>query len=514
MADEKKPVDGTEEQADEAKSPETELTPETTSDAVVTEEDDAAIVSDAEDRETPATPDATRSDEDTLDAADDHTPGDATVSDDAELTETVFADGEDSVADTGHDTVSDSDVSDSAGLSAEGRDTISDDAQIHSAGEAEMLAADAHSSESEARSSDPASVHERLASSRAASAASATTGATAAERTSHETVVERKGGFVPMLLGGVIAAALGFGASSYQSGTWPFETASEPDSFREDTTAALDEQGARLDALAADVQSATDTANGIDLSQLESAIEGLRADLDAASGSYDELAGRIDAIERRPIEESVSPEAMAAYENELNLLRDAIAQQRQEVEEMTQQALDAESNAEQQAALSKARAALSEVYAALSAGAPYAEEVNTIEANGVSVPAELSGPAGDGVPTLSALTEDYPPAAREALSQARRLENDEASGTRRFATFLADQVGARSVTPRAGDAPDAILSRAEAALRDGDLQQALTELEALPDEAKAPLSDWMDRAQTRVAAVSAADGLAQELNKE
>ena len=501
MADEKKPVDGTEEQADEAKTPETELTPETTSDAVVTEEDDAAITSDAEDRERQETSGAAP-DGETGDGA----PADAAASDDAELTETVFADGEDSVADAGEDTVSDTDSP-----SAEGDDTLSDDGQIHSAGEAEMLAAEERTAGAEGRASDPASVHDRLASSRTASAASAVP---ASQGTSHETVVERRGGFVPMLLGGVIAAALGYGASSYQSGTWPFETAAEPDSFREDTTTALGEQAARIDALAAEVQTATDTANGIDLSGLEGAVEGLRADLDAASGSYDALAGRIDAIERRPVEESVSPEAMAAYENELNLLRDAIAQQRLEVEEMTQQALEAESNAEQQAALSKARAALSEVYAALSAGEPYAEQVNTIEANGVSVSSELSGPAGDGVPTLAALTEDYPPAAREALSEARRLESDSETGTRRFATFLADQVGARSVTPRSGDAPDAILSRAEAALRDGDLQQALTELEALPDEAKAPLSDWMARAQTRVAAVSAADGLAQELNKE
>jgi len=502
VADEKKPVDGTEEQADEAKTPETELTPETTSDAVVTEEDDAAITSDDEDRERQETSGAAPDDE-TGDGA----PADAAGSDDAELTETVFADGEDSVADAGEDT-----VSDTYSPSAEGddtlSDTLSDDGQIHSAGEAEMLAAEERTGGTEGRASDPASVHDRLASSRTASAASASQGA------SHETVVERRGGFVPLLLGGVIAAALGYGASSYQSGTWPFETAAEPDSFREDTTTALDEQAARIDALAAEVQTATDTANGIDLSGLEGAVEGLRADLDAASGSYDALAGRIDAIERRPVEESVSPEAMAAYENELNLLRDAIAQQRLEVEEMTQQALEAETNAEQQAALSKARAALSEVYAALSAGEPYAEQVNTIEANGVSVPSELSGPAGDGVPTLAALTEDYPPAAREALSEARRLESDSETGNRRFATFLADQVGARSVTPRSGDAPDAILSRAEAALRDGDLQQALTELEALPDEAKAPLSDWMARAQTRVAAVSAADGLAQELNKE
>ena len=507
MADEKKPVDGAEEQADEAKTPETELTPETTSDAVVTEEDDAEITSSEAGDDTPTGEIEDREADETVAAS-----GDDSLTDDDSLSEA----GDDSLADddslsaAGEDSLADDDTL-ASGEDSVWDDTLEGDDQIHSAGEAEMLAAEEQSSDSDARESDPASVHERLASSRAASRASA---APAPELATHETVVERKGGFMPMLLGGVIAAALGYGASSYQSGTWPFETAAEPDSFREDTTTALGEQAARIDALAAEVQTATDTANGIDLSGLESAVEALRADLDAASGSYDALAGRIDAIERRPVEESVSPEAMAAYENELNLLRDAIAQQRLEVEEMTQQALEAESNAEEQAALSKARAALSEVYAALSAGEPYAEQVNTIEANGVSVPSELSGPAGDGVPTLAALTEDYPPAAREALSEARRLESDAETGTQRFATFLADQIGARSVTPRSGDAPDAILSRAEAALRDGDLQQALTELEALPDEAKAPLSDWMARAQTRVAAVSAADGLAQELNKE
>ena len=86
--------------------------------------------------------------------------------------------------------------------------------------------------------------------------------------------------------------------------------------------------------------------------------------------------------------------------------------------------------------------------------------------------------------------------------------------SRSAATFLTDQVGLRSVTPRSGDSPDAILSRAEAALRSGDLPQTLTELGSLPEAAQAPLSDWMDRARTRADAVAAADGLAQEMNKE
>ena len=71
------------------------------------------------------------------------------------------------------------------------------------------------------------------------------------------------------------------------------------------------------------------------------------------------------------------------------------------------------------------------------------------------------------------------------------------------------QLGARSVEPRAGDDPDAILSRAEAAVSTGQLQQALDELAALPDAAKPALADWIDSAQRRIAAKQAATALMQ-----
>ncbi|PJE34836.1 hypothetical protein CVM52_20190, partial [Pseudooceanicola lipolyticus] len=70
-------------------------------------------------------------------------------------------------------------------------------------------------------------------------------------------------------------------------------------------------------------------------------------------------------------------------------------------------------------------------------------------------------------------------------------------------------LGARSVEPRAGDDPDAILSRAEAAVSTGQLQQALDELAALPDAAKPALADWIDSAQRRIAAKQAATALMQ-----
>ena len=160
------------------------------------------------------------------------------------------------------------------------------------------------------------------------------------------------------------------------------------------------------------------------------------------------------------------------------------------------------------------RAALSEVTAALTDGEPYAEPLGTMQENGVTVPDALAAPASEGVPTLSALVEEYPPLARDALSAARMAESETEGGTERFATFLSNQLGVRSVTPREGDTADAVLSRAEAALRSGDLPAALSGLGTLPDEARAPLADWISRAQTRADAVAAADAVSLELNKE
>ena len=333
-----------------------------------------------------------------------------------------------------------------------------------------------------------------------------------------KTVVEKRGGFVPLLLGGVIAAALGYGAAAWQGGAWPFGAEANP--FEDETRAALSQQTDRIDALAAEVQTATDTANGIKLTALEAAVDDLQAQIDTATGTFDGLSARLDEydarldeIATRPLEQ-ISPDAVAAFERELETLRDAAAQQATEVEKMTQQALDAEANAEQLAATSKARAALADVRSALSGGEPYAEPLQTIEANGVAAPEALAAPAADGVPTLAALTEDYPPLAREALIIARRGETEESSGGARFTTFLENQLGVRSVTPREGDDADAILSRAEAALRGGALNDALAELDGLSEEARAPLSVRMARARTRADAIAAAHGLAQELNKE
>jgi hypothetical protein len=68
------------------------------------------------------------------------------------------------------------------------------------------------------------------------------------------------------------------------------------------------------------------------------------------------------------------------------------------------------------------------------------------------------------------------------------------------------------VAPREGSDPDAVLSRAQAAVRAGDLGAALTEMESLPEAARTAMQDWLDAASARKAAQDAADELADSLN--
>jgi len=76
---------------------------------------------------------------------------------------------------------------------------------------------------------------------------------------------------------------------------------------------------------------------------------------------------------------------------------------------------------------------------------------------------------------------------------------------------LREQLNVRSVAPRDGDDADAILSRAQAAVSEGQLQAALDEITALPEVAQAKLSEWAGLAQIRVDAVQAADEISLSL---
>ena len=157
------------------------------------------------------------------------------------------------------------------------------------------------------------------------------------------------------------------------------------------------------------------------------------------------------------------------------------------------------------------RATITRIRTALDTGGGFTTELAELETLGVTVPGALSRSADHGVATLTDLQTSFPAAARAALDAARAeaAKNGETGG---FTAFLRTQLGARSLEPREGDDPDAVLSRAEAALREGRLNDVLAEVETLPELGRAEMSAWSGQVARRIEALAAAQTLSDDLN--
>lgn len=317
----------------------------------------------------------------------------------------------------------------------------------------------------------------------------------------------KKVGFFPVALGGVVAAALGFGASQYVG---PL-LGQKDDALvtLEQTVAAQAAQIETLLSAQAQTESAANAAQSSvsafqeQVAGFEGAVSDVNGQFADASQALATLDGRLTALEKNPITQNLPSSAIAAYERELEDLKALVTAQRAEAETM-------EENAKLSAQEALARAALTRVQSALDSGASYRLALTDLgTATGTSIPEALNSFADEGVPTLAVLQDEFPAAARAALAASRV---DLASEEGRLTSFLKAQVGMRSLTPQEGTGADAVLSRAEAALRRGDVGVALTELNALEDVAKSEVSSWVEVAQNRQAAFEAADALSQSLN--
>ena len=302
------------------------------------------------------------------------------------------------------------------------------------------------------------------------------------------TVVEKRGGFWSALLGGALAALIGFGGAIYfKAAEWPV-CGGGGDSVLE---AMIAQQSETITTL----QAALDTAQAGD------------AEARAA------LSARIDEL---PTTAPVAPlpadvqAKLDAQRAEMETLEASLAQMRELTQGQIAAAQAQQENAAQAEARAKARGALNALRTALTTGAPYAPIVPEIAA-ATEVPEVLAANAETGVPTAKALEDQFAVGARAALSASLKATAGD-TPTERLTFFLKDQLGARSLTPREGDDPDAVLSRAEAATKAGDLDAALATIDALPDAGKAELQDWASAAVTRRDALAAFDSLSDALN--
>lgn len=314
----------------------------------------------------------------------------------------------------------------------------------------------------------------------------------------------RLGVFGP-ILGGAIAAVAGFGVSHFNL----FGLAA-PDASAELATlsrtvqdlgaqqaAGLETAQAELAALekrisqleAAPQPTTPDLSRLDDLDQRLAAIEALPAD-GVASGAA--VMAKLAELERRMAAlpaTTAAPELQAELDAALARLGEA---------EAAATARAAEAEAARLAA--EREKALDRLTNAVASGAPFAAE---LEATTDQALQESLGPWADtGAPTLDKLKAAFPEGARAALQVARDISTEDGFGDR-LVDFLAAQTGARSLAPREGDDPDAILSRAEFALSEARVADALSELQALDPVIRAPMDPWIQLANAYLTVVAA-----------
>lgn len=319
-----------------------------------------------------------------------------------------------------------------------------------------------------------------------------------------EQVTVRQGGFWSMLIGGIAAAGIGVAAAPYIYPHLPTADSPAPAPAPADDGLAeqLDEQAQRISDLGARIDGLPSPVDPSD------EISGLSETVTALTERVANLEVQLSNIEVRP-----TPEApdTAATDAALDELRERLAAQSTEIED-----LRATMEAEEQAARDSARAtlqraALTRVMTALDTGEEFSAVLTDLRDTGATVPDALAETAETGVPTRAQLVESFPDAARAALAAARISETTGGGGAS-VGDFLRAQLGVRSLAPREGDDADAVLSRAEAALAEGRMGDALAEIETLPEEARAAMSGWAAEAGARRDALAAAEALSAELN--
>ena len=294
------------------------------------------------------------------------------------------------------------------------------------------------------------------------------------------------------LLGGALAAAAGYGVAQYVPNGWPMASVVT----LQTQVAVLSDQ---VQALQADLQKADAR-----LASLETAPAP-----QSDAGQIAALELRLAALESKPMPAGTDSAALDQLRAEVAAIKTngaaVMSAQVQADLDAKVQATEAkltaiEQSAQAQAAATLTRAALGQIAAALDSGAPYPSAIAALA--GADIAVVLTDNATAGLPSLQALQASFPDSARTALEAALRANMGE-SWSERVGNFLRTQVGVRSLTPRDGPDPDAILSRAEAALTAGDVAQALAEIAKLPTPAQDALFAWRVRAQLRLDAQAA-----------
>ncbi len=257
----------------------------------------------------------------------------------------------------------------------------------------------------------------------------------------------------------------------------------------------------KIEILGVQVSSNLQTAEA--QAPLRRRIQKLENQLNSIGLNAHNMTKRIVALENRPFGEIVSESFIGEYKDEVKALQFSIQAQRDQVERLIAEASAKEMEALEISQNTMARIALVEVQSLLKKGMPFVTELNKFtNLTGESVPRELNELANTGILTIFELSAQFPLFARKAL-MAERAGTSETGPIAGWVDFLKFQFQARSVVPKEGSDADAILSRAEDAVRQGNLAKALEELSRLTSPAGDEMVKWSNQARALVTATDA-----------
>lgn len=288
-----------------------------------------------------------------------------------------------------------------------------------------------------------------------------------------------------------------------------------PDDLDARITSAV---GAAESRIAGEIAAVRDSVGQFDDTELRQRLSRLEASLQGQVAEVDELKQQLSGTtattgqlsEQAAQQIDVYRAEVDGLRAEMGTLQDQVSALGARIDEVAAEADrqittaqskvdEIQTQADTQVGAAAVAADVAQVRAALASGQPFAGAIDGLKQANVAVPASLADAAAAGVETLPALRDAFPDAAHAAIRSSIMAGAGDGVLARSRA-FLEAQVASRSLSPRPGTSPDAILSRMEDDLRRDDLKAALAEAEQLPTEAAAAMRDWLDAARLRAAA--------------
>lgn len=302
------------------------------------------------------------------------------------------------------------------------------------------------------------------------------------------------------VIGGLLVALL-----SSSTGSDPVASASLDSRF-----AAVSARLDRVEAAASDAVSKP--ASGIDparlaglekdIADLKTAVSQPAPAVTAAATDLGPIESRLQALESRPaaVATAPAPEAPPVDLSPLQSRLDALTTRLDAVE--------AHPPADPKTEAAARVIAVTALRQAATGSTPFKDQLSAVDALGMKDAslAALQPLAETGVPSNAELIASFPAVAEQIRLAAAKVDPG-ASLIDRLAASAGSLVSVKPSGPMAGPSATAIVSRMEAAVKDGNLAEALREGDALDALARAPLADWAAKAGQRITIDTALAGL-------